>query len=159
MQQHAAREDRDQDMRRLRVAVGIGHQARLDGVERVSAVRMGAAASKTRERRVWQRAIVLRITEPALRIGLPDLQHAIRDRLPVAVEHPPLDPDAVARGVRGDEVVGEGFVPVILAVRRQAVLEEGPYGLRWRNPLCFGSLHYLISIGVALRPRSTMLKR
>src|SRR6516165_11119831 len=36
MQQHAAREDRDQNMRRLRLAVGIGHRARLDGVEGVA---------------------------------------------------------------------------------------------------------------------------
>src|SRR6195256_5161872 len=135
VQQHAARENREQNMRRLRLAIGIRHRARPDGVERKIAARVGAAAAETPERRIGQRALVLGITEAALRIGLPYLQHAMRNRLPVAVEHPALYPDAFARGVRGNEVVGEGIVPVVLAVRRQPILEKRTDGLRWRNSL------------------------
>src|SRR6266576_855433 len=35
MQQHAARENRQQNMWRLRLAVGVGDLPRLDGVERI----------------------------------------------------------------------------------------------------------------------------
>ena len=96
MQQHAARVDREHDMRRLWLAVGIGDRPRLDGVEPIGAVGVGAAAAKAPERRIGQGALVLRIGKAALRIGLPYLEHAIRHRLTVAVEHPPSDPDAIA---------------------------------------------------------------
>src|SRR3979490_1582564 len=49
MPQHAAPEHREQDMRRLRLAVGIGHLPRHDGVEGVGAVGIGAAAGETAE--------------------------------------------------------------------------------------------------------------
>src|SRR5260370_34268070 len=145
-------------MRCLRLAVGIGHGAGLDGVERIVAVGVGAATPKPPECRIGQRTLFLRIGKTALRVGLPDLQHGIRDRLAVAVEHPPLDPDAFARDVRGDEAIGKGVVPLVFAVRRQAIFEKRTDALRWRNPSCRAS-HYFVSIGVALWPRNTMLKR
>ena len=54
MQQHAAREHRQHDMRRLRLAVGIRHDAGLDSVEGVAAILVGANAAKTLERRIRQ---------------------------------------------------------------------------------------------------------
>src|ERR1700722_19586860 len=146
-------------MRRLRLAVGIGHLPGLDGVEGIIAVRIGTAAAESLERRIRQRALILRIRKATLRIGLPDLQHAIADRLAVAVKHPAFDPDAFARSIRGDEVTGEGVVPLVFAIRRQAIFEKRTDGLRWRNSFFGRSSHYLVSIGVAWRPRSTMLKR
>src|SRR5882724_13673292 len=52
MQQHAAREKRQQNMRRLRLAVGVGDLPRLDGVERIIAVRISAAAAEPPELRI-----------------------------------------------------------------------------------------------------------
>ena len=74
-----------------------------------------------------------RKTAPARRPA--NLQHAIRHRLAVAVEHPALDANAFARGVGGNEVVGEGVVPVVLAVRRQPIFEKRADGLRRRDRL------------------------
>lgn len=127
MQQHAARKHREHDVWRLRFAVGIRHHARLDGVEGVAALGIGADAAKPFERGVGQRALVLRIGEAALAVGLPDLQHAVDDRRAVAVIHDALDADALARGVGRDEIAGEGVVLVILSVRRLPVgLPESP---------------------------------
>ena len=129
MQEHAAGENRNQNMRRLRLAVGIGDLPRLDGVERVLAVGAGAAAAKAPEFGVGQRALVLGIGETALRVGLPDFQHAVGNKLPIAVEHLPLDPDSLAGRIRRDEIVREGVVPFVLAGRRQPVGEERTDGL------------------------------
>src|ERR1700747_852046 len=52
MTQHAATEYGEQDVRSLRLAVGIGHHAGLDGAEGIGAVLIGAAAAKTLEGRV-----------------------------------------------------------------------------------------------------------
>src|SRR4051794_12534546 len=49
LQQHAAGEHRHQDMRRLRLAVGIRHRTGLDGVEAKLALGPGAAAAKPLE--------------------------------------------------------------------------------------------------------------
>ena len=107
MQQHAARKHREQDVRRLRLAVGIRHDARLDGIEGVAAFRVGAAAAKTLERRIRQRALVLRIGEAALRVGLPDSSMQSGTGLPSPSNTWPSmrmrSPD-----VRGDQVIGEG---------------------------------------------------
>jgi hypothetical protein len=65
VQQHAARKHREHDVWRLRFAVGIRHHARLDGVEGVAALGIGADAAKPFERGVGQRALVLRIGEAA----------------------------------------------------------------------------------------------
>src|ERR1700710_2528508 len=118
-------------MRRLRLAVGVDDLAGLEGVDRVAAIGVGAEAAKSFERRVRQRALVLRIAEASLRIGLPDLQHAIWHRRTVAVEHPALDANAFARGIRRDKVVDERVVPVVFTVRGQTISEERTDGLRW----------------------------
>src|ERR1700733_6624497 len=141
-------------MRRLWLAVGIGHLPRLDGVEGIFAIGIGAAAAEAAERGIGQRALVLRIGKAALRVGLPDFKHGVRHRGAVAVEYPARNANPFARGIRRDEVMGEGVVPGVFAARRQPVFEERADGLRWSQ-----SLHDFVSIGVALRPRSTMLKR
>src|SRR6202012_796095 len=116
-------------------------------------------AAESLEAGIGLRALVLRIGKTSLRVGLPDLQHAIRHRLAIAIEHPALDSDALARGIRRDQIIDEGVVPLILAARRQTIFEERTDGLRRRKALLNFPLHYFVSIGVALRPRSTMLKR
>src|SRR5262249_3172220 len=113
-----------------------------------------AAPAETAEFGIWKRALVFGIGEAALAVGLPDLQHAIRHRHPVAIEHTALDPDAIAGNVRRHEGGGEGVVPVVLADRRQPIFEERTDGLRWRNVV-----HCAFSMGVAFFPRSTMSKR
>jgi len=49
VQEHAAREHGEHDMRGLRLAVGIGHSARLDGVEDVATLGIGADAAESLE--------------------------------------------------------------------------------------------------------------
>src|ERR1700759_632815 len=71
MTQHAAREHGKQKMRRLRLAVGIGHRTRLDGVEEIAALAVGAGAAEAAKLRVRQRARILRIGETALALRLP----------------------------------------------------------------------------------------
>src|SRR5258708_39584553 len=134
-------------MRRLRLAVGIRHRTGLDGVERKLALGPGAAAAKTLERRIRQRAVVLRIGEAALGVGLPDLQHAVGHESAVAVIDKTFDADPIARSVGGDEIAGEGVIPLVLAVRRQPVGDVGADGLRWRD-----LRPYLVPIAVALSP-------
>lgn len=122
-------------------AVGIGHHARLDGFKGIIAVLVGAATGKAAEARIRQRALVLRIREAPLRVGLPDLQHGIGHNDSVAVEHAALDPDAIAGDVGRQRRVGERIIPCILAGRRQAVFEERADGLRRRDPIV---LHLMV---------------
>ena len=70
-----------------------------------------------------------------------------------------LTPDVSGERIRGHEIVGEGVIPGVFAARRQPVFEKRTDGLRWRQSFFSSPLHYFVSIGVALRPRSTMLKR
>ena len=69
----------------------------------------------------------------ALRVGLPELDHGVRDRGAGAVEDPALDTDAFALGIglahraRGD--AGHG---IVVLLRRQAVGEVRADGLRRR---------------------------
>src|SRR5258707_1045280 len=125
---------------------------------------LGTSPGMTRE--------VCSITAPALQRpapqGLPaalrpghGASHVEEHRRAVAVEYPARDANPFARGIRGHEIIGEGVIPGVFAARRQPVFEKRTDGLRRRNPLSrffYSFLHYLVSIGVALRPRSTMLK-
>ena len=106
-------------MRRLRLAVGVGHGARLDGVEGVAALGIGADAAESLEGGIRQRPLVLRIGEAALRVGLPDLQHAVRHDRAVAVEHLSFDANAFARR--------SGVTRLLLNASFQSYL---PFGVR-----------------------------
>ena len=80
VQQHAAGEHREHDVRRRRLPSGSCTTPGLDGVEGITALGIGADAAKTLERIVGQRTLILRIGEAALRVGLPNLEHAVDDR-------------------------------------------------------------------------------
>src|SRR5947209_19955492 len=75
--------------RRLRSAARPGDAAGLDGGEAIFAARIGERAAEPAKP-----GALLRIA--ALRIRLPDLQHGIRNRLAVAVEHAAFDRDPLA---------------------------------------------------------------
>ena len=81
---------------------------------------------------------------PSQTVGLPGLDHRVRHRLALAVEHAAADPYGARRAVRHDE---RAVVP------RQPDREVRADGLRW------GELErhqWSSSIGVASRPVSTM---
>jgi hypothetical protein len=73
----------------------------------------------------------------ALGIGLPDFDHGVIDRLAVTVEHAAFDMNFLPRGVGRDQIVADGFlpcvtavrIPFVAAVRRQAIGEEWADGL------------------------------
>src|SRR6185503_19139128 len=85
--QHAARINADDDVRRLRLAAGARHRSRLDCVEVEDAVLVGRGAAETLELRVRAPAIILGAGIAALRVGLPDFQHAVVDGRAAAVGH------------------------------------------------------------------------
>src|SRR5450631_4413506 len=91
--QHAAREDADHDMRRLRLAVGAGDRARLDGVEAVDAVLVGGGTAEAGELGVRPRLLAAGMGVAPLAIGLPYFDHGVVDRLAVAVGDTTLDAD------------------------------------------------------------------
>src|ERR1019366_4975320 len=92
--QHAAREDADHDMRRLRLAVGAGYYARLDCVEAVDPRLVGGGAAEAGKFSVRPRPLAARMGVAALRVGLPDFDHGVVDRLAVAVQPRALAVDA-----------------------------------------------------------------
>ena len=53
----------------------------------------------------------------------------------IAIESPALDANAFARCICRDEVVREGVVPVVFALRGQAIGKIRTDGLRWGDPL------------------------
>src|ERR1035437_6586193 len=69
--QHAAREDADHDMRRLRFAVRARHRPRLDGVEAEDTVFVGGRAAEAGELRIGARLLAARMGVAALGVGLP----------------------------------------------------------------------------------------
>src|SRR5262249_61546860 len=88
--QHAAREDADHDMRSLRLVARSRHHTWLDGVETVDAIFAGSRAAKAGELRVRARSLTSRMSVAALRVCLPNFNHGVVDRHPVAVQHPSL---------------------------------------------------------------------
>src|SRR3569832_491126 len=135
-------------MRRLQLAAGAGHAAGLDGVKAKAAVAIGRHATEAGESSLlWLFALISWLRISAMRIGLPDLHHAVRHRLAVAVEHASLQRDAFA---------GNPF-------RRQiVVLQAGEPDMQIRTDRlrsCRLQAHRALSIGVSLRPRRMMSKR
>ena len=96
----------------------------------------------------------MRIT--AHRIGLPDFDQRVGDRIARAIEHPALDADVLPFGVAVRHLAAGDAGQVLLVTvlfRRQTVREIGANRLRWRlSEFC----HRQASIGVAERPRNTM---
>src|SRR6185437_8871930 len=136
--QHAAREDADHDMRGLRLAVRSRHRTRLDGVEAVDAFLVGRRAAEAGEFRVWARFLAARMGVAALRVGLPDFDHGVVNRLTVAVENAAFDTDFLPRRVGRNQIVADSFLPAVVAVGipvaaplgRQAIGEKWADGLR-----------------------------
>jgi len=93
----------------------------------------GPSVAKAAERGIGQRALVLRIGKTALRIGLPDFQHAVRHHGAIAVEHPALDADAFTGHVSRDQIVGKGVIPLVGVARCQPISEVRTDGLRRSN--------------------------
>src|SRR5665213_1922025 len=139
--QHAAREDADHDMWRLRLAVRARYRTGLDGVETIDAVLVGGGTAETGELGVRARLLAAGMDVAALRVRLPDFDHGVVDRHAVAVEHAALYMDLRPRGVGRNQIVADGFLPAIGAVwiplgaalGRQAIGEERADGLRWRD--------------------------
>src|SRR5688572_28520069 len=113
MPRQTAREDRDQNMRRLRLAVRPGNGARLDGAEAEAAFRVGSGAPEAGEFRI-RPLPVGGMGIAARRVGLPDLDHGVIDRGAVAVEYPALQADALPGSIRRDQVVSDRLMTRIV---------------------------------------------
>ena len=92
------------------VPFGPGHAAGLDGVEREATRQVALDPAKPLERRVGP-ARIARMRVAALPVSLPDLEQDAVDRRPLAVEHPAFDADALADGVRRDEIAVDQLLP------------------------------------------------
>src|SRR4051794_788698 len=124
--EHAAREDRDGQMRRLLLAARPGHGTRLerDDLPAAVAVLVPAAREAAEAARLRRPAVVIKVGEAAARIGPPRLDQRIRHWLRVAVVHHPPDADCAGR-IRVD-----GVGP---AVPREPDREVRPDRLRRRR--------------------------
>src|SRR5436189_22569 len=85
MLEQPAHEHRHDQMRRLQLTVGPGYAARLDGGETKLALAVGENAAKSPECGGLS-LCAFGVCVPALRVGLPDLDHAVRDQLAVTVD-------------------------------------------------------------------------
>src|SRR5579871_3438516 len=73
----------------------------FDRLEPVAAILFGARATKTYEGWIeWCGSLIGRMIVAAMRVGLPDLHHRIRNRQSIAIKHTPLDTDALSNGLR-----------------------------------------------------------
>src|SRR5439155_11455252 len=104
MLEQPAHEQRHDQMRRLQLAVGSGHAARLDGGETKLALVVGENAAKTPECGGLT-LCALGMCVPAFRIGLPDLDHAVGDRLAVAFDNAAVYGHALPSDVLGSDRV------------------------------------------------------
>ena len=153
--QHAAREHREGDVRRLQRVAAARHRAGLDRHHPEAALAVGRDPPEAAEIRVERLVVlaVLGMVVAAGGVGLPQLDHRVRHRRAVAVEHPPLDRDALARRVAPGQIAP--FRPV------EPEMKERPDRLRRGRDQLLG--HRLApqagSAGVAARPRNTMSKR
>ena len=114
-----------------------GHDA---GLHRVEAPEPGVEvrdhpAPAAEARLDLARAPVRRVGVDAGGVGLPDLDQHVLHRRAGAVEHQPLDPDPLARGVRPGDVGAELLLEDLEPGRagRQADVDVGPGGLRSRS--------------------------
>src|SRR5262245_27656341 len=124
----------------LRLTVGTGDRARLDGIETVDAALVGRRTPEARELGIRTRPTVGQMRVTALRVGLPDFDHRVVDRHPIAVEHTALDADLGA-GRIGGHAIGAGRLfpvvnvlalfgpPLATAVRGEPVRKERADGL------------------------------
>src|SRR5579884_2581864 len=96
-------------MRGLHLLLIKTNRARLDGLEPVDAILVGARAAKSDEGRIeFARPLISRMIIAAMRVGLPDFDHCVRYRNPVPVENAPLDTDALACGLRLNQHMAAG---------------------------------------------------
>ncbi len=107
--QEPAGEDGDDDVRRLRATVRGGHSPWLDRdeLERAVVGRLRAAEPAEALLELDLRTIVDGMRVAAGGVRLPDLDHAVRHRIAVAVQEQAPDPDR-ARVVLGDEDGSDG---------------------------------------------------
>src|SRR5204862_584944 len=87
--------------------------AGFDSIKNEAAVLVAFDAAKPLERRVGA-AAVARMRVTALRVGLPGLEQNAVDRLAAAIEHTPLDADALAGRIGRHHVVGDELLPFVL---------------------------------------------
>src|SRR5262245_16832531 len=138
--QHAPREDTEDNMWRLRLAVWPRYRSGLDRVEAEDAILVRRRTAEAHEPGVRPRTIVSWMGVAALRVRLPYFDHGIVDRQAIAIEDPTLNVDLGTRGIRGPQIGTRRFFPVIgflalfrppftAAVRRQAICEERTDGL------------------------------
>src|SRR5690606_14640495 len=114
--QHAARENTNDEMRRLRFAVRARRSTPPDGTETELAAPVASGAPETLEAGI-RRTRIARMRIAALRIGLPDFQHRVGNRLAVAVADDTDDLDLLTRGIRRHQIVADRLLPAIGAVR------------------------------------------
>src|SRR6516164_351025 len=135
------REDAEDDMGGLRLAVRPRYRSGLDGIETEKAIIVGRRTAEAQESGVRPRAIVSRMGITALRVRLPNFDHGVVDRHTIAIENATLNTDLGAGSIRGYEIGARRFLPVIgflalfrppftAAVRRQAIGEKRTDGLR-----------------------------
>jgi len=139
--EQAASEDRDADLRRVRLAARALERAGQDRVDRIAAVGAGRHAAVA----VGPGALAAG-GKLAGRVHLPRLEERIHDGRAVAIEHPSGQPDPLA-GAAGEQ-------DRAAVAPEQLPVEEGADGLGGR-----GGGHGHSPIGVARVPRSTMSKR
>jgi hypothetical protein len=101
----AAHEEVDGEVRGLQVVVGTGDGARFDGGEMEFAEVIRGDAAEAREVGVGARLRRFGMREVARRVGLPDFEDGVRDRLIVAVEDATVNGDAFARDFGRAEIV------------------------------------------------------
>src|SRR5262245_16260312 len=137
---HATREDAEDNMRSLGLAIGSRDRSWLDGIETERAILIGCRTAKAHEPGVRPRTIVGRMGVTALRVCLPYLDHGVVDRQAIAIKHATFDTDLRTRAIRGHEIGARCFLPVVgilallrppftAAVRREAVREKRTDGL------------------------------
>ncbi len=86
--EHAAREHRDIQVGSLKNISGSGHASRLDRLKRAVPVVRRAHASETQERGIHNFILsVVGMIVFAVCVGLPYLNHGIRNRRSIAIEH------------------------------------------------------------------------
>ena len=126
---------------------------RLDGDKTVHSVFVGQCAPGTGEIRIERRGMLVdRMSVPARRVRLPQLNQRARNRLAIAIQHPPGHDDALAerlaRMLTGEIVVG--FANLSMTVNRPGYLRQS---VREKNQWLRGCTPHRSPVGLAKRTR------